>query len=221
MARRPSEAALWFLILLALPINSEILDLLRLSERAHLLQLAVSGSLALVLTGLVVGERRWRAASLLVPVAAIWIVPTVSRTVVSEVDWQSTLQLADWAETSTWGSSMFLFPDAGRALYPGAFRAASKRAVWVDWTSGALVDGFESVAEEWGQRWRETMQGQFSAERLQNMLSLPIDYYVLKRKDKLATIRPVFLNREFVVYDAADLRRAMDPLRLAIGHGSS
>ena len=116
---------------------------------------------------------------------------------------------------------MFLFPDAGRDLYPGVFRAASRRAVWVDWSSGALVDGFESVAEEWWGRWQETMQGQFSAERLQSMLALPIDYYVLKRSDSLAEVRPVFLNRRFVVYDAADLRRALDPLRLAARRAGS
>lgn len=118
------------------------------------------------------------------------------------------LSLADWAEQNTWGSSMFLFPDAGRALYPGIFRAASRRALWVDWESGVQVRYFESVAEEWWQRWQQTMQFHFSPQRLQAMLPLPIDYYVLKRGDRLKDVRPVFENSGFVVYDATDLRNA-------------
>jgi hypothetical protein len=120
----------------------------------------------------------------------------------------SILQLADWAERSTWGSSMFLFPDAGRSLYPGVFRAASRRAVWVDWESGLQMRYFESVADEWWDRWRQTMDPAFSPQRLQAMQSLPIDYYVLKRANQLASAKPVFANDDFVVYDATDLRDA-------------
>lgn len=115
-------------------------------------------------------------------------------------------ELADWAEKNTWGSSMFLFPDAGRELYPGIFRAESRRCLWVDWKSGAQMKYFENVGEEWWERWRETMAPDFSTGRLQAMLPLPIDYFVLKRAHALTTVRPVFRNQQFVVYDAADLR---------------
>jgi hypothetical protein len=120
----------------------------------------------------------------------------------------SVLQLAEWAERSTWGSSMFLFPDGGRSLYPGMFRAAARRAVWVDWESGLQMRYFESVADEWWDRWRQTMEPGFSPQRLQPMLSLPVDYYVLKRAHQLAAAKPVFANDNFVVYDATDLRDA-------------
>jgi hypothetical protein len=117
-------------------------------------------------------------------------------------------QVADWADRNTWGSSMFLFPDAGRALYPGVFRAESRRALWVDWYSGAQMKYFESAGEEWWERWRETMAPPFSAQRLQAMLALPIDYFVVGRGNRLAGVQPVFQNRVFVVYDATDLRNA-------------
>lgn len=223
MLRKKWEASLWFLVVFAIPVNSRILDLLRISRPGGSSQLAYCVALALAVGLTVAGFRnKWRYASLLVPVLAIMGIPTHSASyAIVAGDPQSIVQLADWAEMGTWGSSMFLFPDAARERYPGVFRAASRRAVWVDWTSGALVDEFESVAGEWWERWQSTMEGTFSAQRLQNMLSLPIDYYVLKKANQLSEVRPVFHNREFVVYDAADLRRAIAPLTLASQHTGS
>lgn len=146
----------------------------------------------------------WFAVVLAVQVSAVSI-RMQSRPSMSD---PSILQLADWAESTTWGSSMFLFPDAGRSLYPGMFRAASRRALWVDWESGLQMRYFESVADVWWERWRMTMDSAFSPRRLQAMLPLPIDYFVLKRANQLADVKPVFENRDFVVYDATDLRNA-------------
>jgi len=145
----------------------------------------------------------WFALVLLGPLSEIVPSRTHSESVSPAVT-----QMADWADRNTWGSSMFLFPDAGREMYPGVFRAESRRAVWVDWTSGAQMKYFDSVGAEWWERWRDTMAPKFSYPRLQTMLSLPIDYFALKRAHRLMRIRPVFANREFVVYDAADLRNA-------------
>ena len=102
---------------------------------------------------------------------------------------------------------MFLFPDAGRDLYPGIFRARSRRALWVDWKSGEQVKYFDSVGEEWWQRWHETMEPRFFRQRLRTMLGLPIDYFVLRRENEFFGAQPVFKNEDFVVYDANDLRK--------------
>jgi hypothetical protein len=115
-------------------------------------------------------------------------------------------EAAAWAEANTWGGSMFLFPDAGRALYPGAFRARSVRAVYVDWNSRRLIKYFEKFALEWDGRWQETMSGTYSPQRLWSFRTLPIDYYVLQRRHQLSGAVPVFANRDFVVYDAHDLK---------------
>ncbi len=115
-------------------------------------------------------------------------------------------KVAAWAEANTWGSSMFLFPDAGRALYPGIFRARSVRAVYVDWNTRQLIRYFETFALEWDARWRETMDGTYSSQRLQRFRSLPIDYYILQRRHQLNGATPVFANKDFVVYDAHDLQ---------------
>jgi hypothetical protein len=116
-------------------------------------------------------------------------------------------EVAAWAEANTWGGSMFLFPDAGRALYPGVFRAQSIRAVYVDWNSRQLGKYFEKFACEWDERWRQTMAGTYSPQRLKSFRSLPVDYYVLQRRNQLAALTPTFANQNFVVYDAQDLKK--------------
>ncbi len=112
------------------------------------------------------------------------------------------VNLARWAESNTWGSSMFLFPDAGRDLYPGVFRAESRRALWVDWMSGAQADYSGVVARTWNERWHENNRD------LESLLAVPIDYYVLKRSNHLSGVKPVFENQEFLVYDSRDLLHA-------------
>lgn len=134
---------------------------------------------------------------------------------------ENILDVADWAEKSTWGSSMFLFPDAGRALYPGVFRVASRRALYVDWISGSLSTFFPELAKEWRERWEQTMAGEFTPEELEGMLQIPVDYFVLRRSHQLAGVKTAYSNTEFVVYDSSDLRNATQPLREASATGSS
>jgi hypothetical protein len=216
--RKYREGCLWFLAVFAIPMNVRVLDLLNVGNRAHSLQLGVAAILAGTSVFLMrqLRETRWKALVLLVPLGAAFAMQGVDRFQSSrKPDQRPILEVAHWAEKNTWGSSMFLFPDAGRQVYPGIFRAESRRALWVDWNSGVLVPYFESFAAEWWPRWQETMEQGFSPQRLENMLSLPIDYYVLKSANQLANLRPVFRNEEFVVYDSGDLRNAKLPLRVA------
>jgi hypothetical protein len=114
---------------------------------------------------------------------------------------------------------MFLFPDAGQAIDPGVFRAQSIRAVYVDWNGGELSKYFEDFALEWDSRWQSTVAGPFSARKLEQSLNLPVDYYVLRRKNALARIRPVYSTRDYVVYERHDLRNETTPLKLINGRG--
>jgi hypothetical protein len=203
LVQRAGEAFGWFALLFALPANSSVL---------HLVCCAL---LAAALTWLLLRFRgsRWRFAALLVPVAAMFALAYLrgsdpGRTL------PQILELAAWADRNTWGSSMFLFPDAARTIDPAIFRAQARRAVWADWASGASVDYSETNGLEWLSRWRTTMEGRFSPARLQGFLALPIDYYVLKRENQIAGVRAVFTNEKFTVYDAQDLRNAPGELRL-------
>ncbi len=126
-------------------------------------------------------------------------------------------ELASWAKENTWGGSMFLFPDAGRAIDPGIFRAQSIRAVYVDWNGGELSKYFEDFALEWDNRWQSTMAEPFSARKLEQSLNLPVDYFVLRRENALARVRPVYSTRDYVVYERHDLRNETTPLKLISG----
>lgn len=114
---------------------------------------------------------------------------------------------------------MFLFPDAGRDDYPGIFRAESIRAVYVDWNGGELAKYFENFAKDWDVRWNTTMTGGFSPRRLQDLLTLPIDYYVLRRTNALSRVQPAFSTKDFVVYERHDLKNAGTPLQLISAGG--
>jgi hypothetical protein len=167
--------------------------------RALLFTVAMSCFLAAV------AAIKFRRARPLLAVPALVIALTWHRPVLD--DDRPLQELAYWASTSTWGGSMFLFPDAGRELAPGMFRAEARRAVWVDWETGTLSDYFDTFADEWWRRWRDTMQPAFTPSRLENLLSLPIDYYVLERSNRISNVKPVFENADYVVYDAHDLKR--------------
>jgi hypothetical protein len=211
------ECVGWFLTTVAIPIDVRVLNLFQLTDAVRFQRFAVWVGLA-ALTALLVSSLRkpWlRIASWGAPVLAIFLIPTAAHVVnYPTINKEPVTQLADWAKESTWGSSMFLFPDVGRSVDPGIFRALSERALYVDWKSGSQVNYFESFGEEWHSRYEHTMAGPFTARRLENMLSLPIDYYVLQRDHKLKGIRPVFENSEFIVYDAQDLRNSSTSLRI-------
>jgi hypothetical protein len=216
-ARKIGEAWLWFLPVMSLPMKVRVLDLAQIHDvsnlRILLVAIALSGALAFLIGSSYGKTRPW--AVLAMPCMAIFAMPWLGGVEnYPHIDKRPILEIADWARDNTWGSSMFLFPDAGHALYPGIFRAESRRALWVDWKSGGQANYFESVGVEWLQRWQQGMEGGFSRPRLEALLPLPIDYYVFKRKHSLAPLKPVYQNAEFVVYDAQDLRNASTSLRL-------
>jgi hypothetical protein len=225
LRHKTREALLWFLVVFALPLNVRVLDLLRVINAKDLLQLVLCVALAGLLTAFIMrfGSTKLRPVVLLIPLIAIVAGPRIGRVANYSMTTNNEpiTEVTDWAENNTWGGSMFLFPDAARDLYPGVFRAESRRPVWVDWESGSLANYFESFAHDWWERWRQTMEGQFSPARMQRILSLPVDYYVLKRANQLADVKPVFENREFVVYESRDLKKSATPLRRAGNQAST
>ncbi len=212
------QAFLWFLPVLAIPIKACVLDMFALTTRPAVQLFVLWLALAALLAGLLSAKSlRWRSplrgAALAVPVLATFLLPLAGVSNYPHIDKRPVADVAQWAEANTWGSSVFLFPDAGHSLVPGIFRALSRRALWVDWKSGGQVNYFESLGQEWWSRWQQTMEGTFTAKRLEGMLDLPIDYYVLLRSNRLASPKPVFENQVYVVYDARDLKNSSTSLR--------
>ncbi len=220
LERRIGEAAGWFFLLILLPASRGLFDSLRLFDKVHLARFGLVVALAAMFTGLVwmLGRTRWRFALAAVPLVAafaFWATPGLRP---APVPFQKSLAgLAIWADTSTWGSSVFLFADAGRAAYPDVFRAESRRGLWVDWNSAPGVLFADKAAMAWQERWENALAYGFSTQNLERMLARPVDYYVLRKRDELSGVRSVFSNRDFLVYDAEDLRNATKPLRLERG----
>jgi len=205
------EAMGWFVALFALPVGHGIFEFLRMTP------IALALAFGALLTGLLLGfaSGRLRFLALASPVLAVVLLSHAGQRAV--VNAPSTAALAAWADASTWGSSIFLFPDAGRAAYPSVFRVQSRHGLWVDWATARGVIYSDAAAARWKERWRDTMADGFSAARLESMLALPIDYYVVRSEHRLMGARQAFSTRDFVVYDAEDLRNASKPLRMAEG----
>jgi hypothetical protein len=222
MLRRSfGEAFAWFLLLFALLLSQGIFDLLRLNRPNRVAPFALAFALAALFTWLLLqfAAGPVRFVALAVPVLAALSMAYTPSLRPDPIPWPSSIaQLASWADTSTWGSSIFLFPDAGHSAYPSVFRAESRHGLWVDWNSARGVAFSEAAADRWQQRWNTTMNGGFSTIALQGMLPLPIDYYVLRMKNRLQGPRHVFADSEFVVYDAEDLRNAPKPLQMQAAH---
>lgn len=163
------------------------------------------GSTACVIAGLRAFENKQIRHA--IPFLAVALAVALTAVHPSDAGPQNQVEaIAAWAQTNTWGGSMFLFPDAQRAVYPGVFRTEAQRPVWVDWETGKQSVYYDSFADEWARRWRDTMDGPYSLVRLKSFLALPIDYYVVKRKDAVPGALPAFATADFLVYDAQELR---------------
>jgi len=214
---RRLEAFGWLLVVFAIPIRVRVLDLFHLTTSSDVQQLAgwitLAALAALSLTAVRRNALQFGVSVVAIAILSAFLIPLSGVTNFSRFQKAPVEDLAAWAVVNTWGSSLFLFPDAGHGLDPGYFRARSRRALWVDWKSGGQVNYFESFAEEWWSRWQNTMEGEYSTKRLQGMLDLPVDYFVLQRRNRLADIKPVYQNERYVVYDSRDLRNSSTSLR--------
>jgi len=108
------------------------------------------------------------------------------------------IELSDWARQHTDRSAVFLFPDVGRTLPPGIFRARSLRSVYTDWKSGGQVNYFPNYAREWWKRWNEAILIPFSADRVPALAGMGIDYLVLTKSTLPES--PVWSNSIYSVY---------------------
>lgn len=109
-------------------------------------------------------------------------------------------ELSRWARSSTGKEAMFLFPDAGRDLHPGIFRARALRAVYVDWKSGGQANYFPEVGQEWWKRWQELGALKYRRGSPGRYAQYGIDYVVLKKSNGAPQEPAVFENASFIAY---------------------
>ncbi|HSW51266.1 MAG TPA: DUF6798 domain-containing protein [Bryobacteraceae bacterium] len=203
------EAFAWFLAAFAIPTGDAVQDLLLpdLSNSAivrRVLLVMLLAALAAAVAWAGAARRRWAlpawAAALLAP---FLLYPAFGRVEnYPKLDRTAVDRLARWARASTGTDAVFLFPDAGRALHPGVFRAEALRALYVDWKGGGQANYSEEVAREWGNRWQAVLWLPFKRESLRRFSDTGVDYVVLSPAARLDDETPLYENSSFLVYRA-------------------
>ena len=150
-ASRYLEAFAWFAAAYLVPVNTSITSLPDWRRAAVILLLAAAACLSL---------RLGRVAVAATALAAFFLIPVLGHVVnYPKLHTPEVQQLAAWARQSTPVDAVFLFPDAGKDLSPGIFRAEALRAVYVDWKGGGQVNYLKELGEQWWSRWQEANAG--------------------------------------------------------------
>ncbi len=208
--RRWWESALWLVPVFALPANVRVLEIvlpdltnpLIRTRVVIVLGLAASTTLA---AWAVSANRRWALAPWAVAVLVPFLVlPGWGRMrnypplETPELD-----QVVAWARQSTPIDTVFFFPDAGRSLEPGVFRARALRAVYVDWKAGGQVNFLKGFAREWWSRWQKSGAAKYEGADMERYRELGIDWIVLQARHRLPGRAPGFANGRYVAYRVA------------------
>ncbi|MCX6593430.1 MAG: hypothetical protein NTZ56_18095 [Acidobacteria bacterium] len=130
---------------------------------------------------------------------AIALYPAAVQKLPPPIETPALRELTQWARQSTPAGAVFLFPEEGRRLAPGVFRARALRALYVDWKAGGQVNYFPVYSREWWRRWNEMLVPSFTPERVPLMASRGIDYLVVS-KTKLLGLTPTWSNTAYTVY---------------------
>ena len=151
-------------------------------------------AMASILTGAAglraVASKRWPEAALWCALAlAIPLQGNLNRSL-KPLETGDLIALESFAREHTPKDAMFAFPHAGKALYPGIFRARALRSVYVDWKAGGQVNYYKSLATEWWNRWQNPVPPE------------GLDYLILKKPDALPESVPIYENGSYAVYRA-------------------
>jgi hypothetical protein len=204
---RIPEALLWGLFSYAVPIRDRVSAVLLpdlgdpLARRRAVLAVLLA---ALAIAAAWLEGRRPRLSRLVwIPAlcAPFFLIPyygdVVNYPSLNETDIRA---LADWARADTGKDAVFLFPDAGKGLEPGIFRARALRALYVDWKGGGQVNMVKAFGQEWWRRWRDTVDRPFEPDGVDRFASLGIDYIVVNPKNRLPGRAAVFENTSYIAY---------------------
>ena len=183
------EAFAWFAAAYVVPVNTSITSFPDWRRAAVILFLAAMACVSL---------RLGRIAVAVTALAAFLLIPGLGHVVnYPNLHTPEVRELAAWARHSTAMDAVFLFPNAGKDLSPGIFRAEALRAVYVDWKGGGQVNYLKELGEQWWSRWQEANAGPRPADEYRKM---GVDYLVLRPGAVAAGMTQVFANARFAVY---------------------
>ena len=163
------EACAWFAAAYVLPVNSSVTAWQHWRHAAVIALLAVLACVAV---------RLGRSAMAVAALSAFLLIPWIGGVVNYPALHKPELKdLSDWARGSTPKDAVFLFPNFGKDLSPGIFRAEALRAVYVDWKGGGQVNYLKELGEQWWSRWQDANRPLTAAD----YAKLGIDYLVVRR----------------------------------------
>ncbi|MBI3683221.1 MAG: hypothetical protein HY235_22850 [Acidobacteria bacterium] len=203
--RKWLECPAWFLPVFTLPAQTRTIDYLfdwgAPAQRQAAL-VAISLAIACALAFWLAARFRWaQILPLATVMAAYWAIPALAKVRnYPQLHHAELDELAWWARNNTAKDAVFLFPDAGRDLHPGIFRAQSLRTVYVDWKGGGQINFIREFLTQWQPRWRQLMEPAFVPERLERYHSFGIDYIVVSRDHAVRDATPAYANRRYVAY---------------------
>jgi hypothetical protein len=204
--KRPAEALAWLFVAFLVPMQlrfDQIWTMPWQGATANRLALAFAlAAVAALVAWLAARSPRWSmvfvTCAILLPFP---LIPAVARLPkAASVETPELRQLADWARNSTPGDAVFLFPDAGRGLEPGIFRAHALRALYVDWKSGGQVNYLRKFSEEWWRRWQRNASVKPGAQAISRYANWGVDFIVLRAENSIPGRTAVYANRRFLVY---------------------
>jgi hypothetical protein len=203
---RRLEAIGWLAVAYALPVHTRVLrlasaDLANALVRRRVLLVLGLAALATIAGWALLTGRRWAPAAWAVAVVVpFWLIPNWGSVRNYPVlDHAELDALCEWARSSTAKEAVFLFPESGRELHPGAFRATALRAVYVDWKAGGQVNFLKQFGLDWWRRW-QAMATKFDGSNTEAYRALGIDYLVVESGDRAVGLTPVYENGRYRVY---------------------
>jgi hypothetical protein len=204
--KRIAEGVGWLLLAFLVPMQLRFEQFCEIPWSAITMRrLGLALGLAAVTTlaaWLAAKSKRWSAAAIACAmVLPFALIPTVAGLrKAASIETAELWEVAHWARHSTPVDAVFLFPDAGRGLEPGVFRATALRALYVDWKSGGQVNYLRKFSEQWWRRWQQNAQVTPDAQGLSRYASWGVDFIVVRAEHRVPGRAPVFENRRFLVY---------------------
>ncbi|MCC6585833.1 MAG: hypothetical protein IT168_03865 [Bryobacterales bacterium] len=204
---RWAEAFAWLVLVFCIPQQADVLQLLFPDVREY--EQRTRFLVAVVLAAIAYAAARWeflKPAASRVAWAAVLAFPFYLIPEVGKVRNYPPLhhpeihELADWAQTNTKKDDLFLFPDAGRELFPGLFRVYALRPLYVDWKGGGQVNLLREFGYQWWERWNKTAGEVYDPAKLNGLRGYGIDYVVLKQAHRVRDREPIHENSRYVVY---------------------
>ncbi|MGC4054325.1 MAG: hypothetical protein QM757_35025 [Paludibaculum sp.] len=190
---RRLEAWGWLMIVFAIPANGLVVQLFTQPEPRKL-------ALVLALAAAAVIAVKWPRTAVLVPAAAIFLIPGFGGVRNYPALHTAPLrELSTWARGSTPQDSTFLFADVGHGLQPGVFRNDARRSIYIDWKGGGQANLLENFADLWWKRWNAVHEATLPLLPLTDYQALGIDYIVVRPANRPASAAVVYANSDWAV----------------------